>query len=233
MQAMRLGGMIGLALVGLASAPGETDAEPLRLSVEGFLPTVTVTQQTTLLGAENTPLPPVVQTFTNVAFAGTFTFDSDRWALATPDPTVAPGFQRLIDVDPADPLATLTDSGITTEEWLRGSMTLTLPVPQTVAFDRDFVNNRPAGAQTIVGFNGFQEIAYQNSSPSLPFNVFDLDTSGSFGYIVDPAPGDPSVPFGQFESWSFPMFLMQGPAADGTFVDLFGPGAPTPRHPTA
>jgi hypothetical protein len=227
MRATYWGTITGALLAALAVSSGPADAGPLLVSIQGFLPTLTVTQQTILLTPDDrTPLPPLTQTLTNVPFTAQFTFDSARWALATQDPAGLPGFQQLIDVDPPAPLTSFQDPGISTDEWLRGSLTLGLPTPQTLALDRDFITNRPANAQTIVGFNGAEGIGYLDGNAAAG-DWFQLFTSGAFGYGLDQAPPAPTDPFELFQSWSFGMSVLQGPDPGGSFVDLFGPGAPT------
>jgi hypothetical protein len=229
---MTIVGTICAAALGIT--PRLVAAAPLLVSIQGFLPTLTVTTQDAVFqNGDTTQLPVTTQTFANVPFSAQFTFDSGRWALATPAPLVLDGFHQLRDNDPSD-TGVSHDPGFSTEEWLRGSMTLGLPTPQTFALDRDFAAAMPANAVTAGGFNGSQTIGYLDGAVDTPAlgdaaaDWFQLVTVGNFGYTIDLPAIDPDHPFAAFQDWTFIMSLLQGPPdAQGRAVSLFGPGPPT------
>jgi hypothetical protein len=219
-------GVVGVAVLAMVYvAPPQAVAGPLLVGVQGFFPTLTVTQQGTVVqNGFVTSTQTQAQTYSHVPFTAQFTFDSTRWALATPDPTL-PGFQRLQDDDPANP-GVSTNPGIETDEWLRGSLTLTLPVPRTFALDRDFVGAAPPGASSSGGFSGRQEIGYLDGPvDGLTADWFNLAAFDTFTFFLQTPPADPSQPYFSSETWAFAMVLLQGPNGD-TFDNLFT-GPPT------
>ena len=219
-------------LAGLVPA-APSQADPLLLvDIQGFIPTLTVTQTTQgVEGGTAQPLVTTTQTFTNVPFSAQFTFDGAKWALAqnTGGPTFP--LYQFSETDPGGGQTTPTGDGIETEEWMRGEVTLGLGGGVTLALDRDFVYDRPADAISAPGFGGQNHIQYLEGSETVPVlgsdfsDAFGMSTSGGFAYFLPVAP-----PVGEVasrgQSWFFSLLIVQGYDLQAQYHDLFGPGAP-------
>lgn len=218
----------------LTAAPAAR-ADQLVVSFEGIIPSLTVTTEAVVSGQSGT-ISDVrnSQTFLNIPFSGQFILDSGRIALATPDSSFAPFLLRsFTDTDPTN--VDLSNTGVETEEWLKGSLSLQGGVGKTLAFDRQLIAQTPPGGSTFFAFSGKEQVQYMDgrdnsSQPGLAEtgDAFGLTLSNSYAWVVLNGPYAAGQQVGA-EDISFLSLLILSSATNNPpgIVHFFGPGAPS------
>jgi hypothetical protein len=206
-----------------------TNAGPLYITIQGYIPTLTGTTEKLVNGPSGTISDtPSTQTSSNIPFSGQFVLDSARLGLVTPDSSIGPlALRSFTDNDPVAPVN--GSIGVDTEEWISGMLSLGGTIGATLPFNRQVVAQTPAGADVLQPFNGFERVEYMDGRDNLP------ETGDEFGFAVQhgytytlngPYTPGQEVGVGEFS------FVSLGIVSTFDFnlpgvIHFFGPGAPS------